>query len=94
MCVFQEEIFGLVVGVIIFKDEVEVLVIVNNIEFGLGVGVWICDINFVYCMGCGIEVGCVWMNCYYVYLVYVVFGGYKKFGVGCENYKMMFDYYQ
>lgn len=94
MCFFQEEIFGLVIGVIIFKDEVEVLVIVNEIQFGFGVGVWMWDINFVYCMGCGIKVGCVWINCYYVYLVYVVFGGYKQFGVGWEMYKMVLDVYQ
>lgn len=67
--------------------------IVNNISFGFGVGVWSCDVNVVFCVGWVIEVGCVWMNCYYLYLVYVVFGGYKKLGIGCEIYKMMLDYY-
>lgn len=65
------------VFVIIFKDEVEVLFIVNDMFYGFGVGVWLCDVNICFCMGCGIKVGWVWINCYYVYLVYVVFGGYK-----------------
>lgn len=93
MWVFQEEIFGLVVCVIIFKDEVEVIEIVNDIFYGLGVGVWICDMYQVYQIFCVVEVGCVWVNNYYVYLVYVLFGGYKKLGIGWEIYKMMFVYY-
>lgn len=78
---------------LIFKDEDEVLVFVNSLEFGLGVGVWSWNMNCVYYFGCKIEVGCVWINCYYMYLVYVVFGGYKKLGIGWEIYKLVFDYY-
>lgn len=66
---------------------------VNDIVYGLGAGVWICDINIVYCMVKNIKVGRVWVNCYYVYFVYVVFGGYKKFGIGWEIYKLILSYY-
>ncbi|SPZ11724.1 aldehyde dehydrogenase [Pseudomonas luteola] len=38
MRVFQEEIFGPVIGVTTFKDEAEALAIANDTEFGLGAG--------------------------------------------------------
>lgn len=50
---------------------------VNDMFYGFGVGVWMCNGMCVYWMGCEVEVGCVWINCYYLYFVYVVFGGYK-----------------
>ncbi|MBU0853866.1 MAG: aldehyde dehydrogenase family protein, partial [Gammaproteobacteria bacterium] len=40
MRVFQEEIFGPVIGVTTFKDEAEALAIANDTEYGLGAGVW------------------------------------------------------
>lgn len=94
MRVFQEEIFGPVVGVTTFKDEAEALAIANNTEFGLGAGLWTRDTNRAYRMGRGIEAGRVWMNCYHAYPAHAAFGGYKKSGVGRENHKMMLNHYQ
>ena len=94
MRVFQEEIFGPVVGVTTFKTEAEALAIANNTEFGLGAGVWTRDTNLAYRMGRGIEAGRVWMNCYHAYPAHAAFGGYKKSGVGRETHKMMLDHYQ
>ncbi|HCW0540279.1 TPA: aldehyde dehydrogenase family protein, partial [Pseudomonas aeruginosa] len=54
MRVFQEEIFGPVVGVTTFKDEAEALAIANDTEYGLGAGLWTRDINRAYRMGRGI----------------------------------------
>jgi aldehyde dehydrogenase len=94
MRVFQEEIFGPVIGVTTFKDEAEALAIANDTEFGLGAGVWSRDINTAYRMGRGIKAGRVWTNCYHLYPAHAAFGGYKKSGVGRENHKMMLDHYQ
>ncbi|CAM3607787.1 aldehyde dehydrogenase family protein [Pseudomonas wadenswilerensis] len=94
MRVFQEEIFGPVVGVTTFKDEAEALAIANDTEFGLGAGVWTRDINRAYRMGRGIQAGRVWTNCYHLYPAHAAFGGYKKSGVGRETHKMMLDHYQ
>src|SRR5690606_22577270 len=67
MRVFQEEIFGPVIGVTTFKDEAEALAIANDTEFGLGAGVWSRDMNIAYRMGRGIKAGRVWTNCYHLY---------------------------
>ena len=94
MRVFQEEIFGPVIGVTTFKDEAEALAIANDTEFGLGAGVWSRDMNVAYRMGRAIKAGRVWTNCYHLYPAHAAFGGYKKSGVGRETHKMMLDHYQ
>lgn len=94
MRVFQEEIFGPVVGVTTFKDESEALALANDTEFGLGAGVWTRDTNLAYRMARGIQAGRVWMNCYHAYPAHAAFGGYKKSGVGRETHKMALNHYQ
>ncbi|PXF28955.1 aldehyde dehydrogenase [Pokkaliibacter plantistimulans] len=94
MRVFQEEIFGPVIGVTTFKTEEEALAIANDTQFGLGAGVWTRDINRAYRMGRGIQAGRVWTNCYHMYPAHAAFGGYKKSGIGRETHKMMLDHYQ
>ena len=94
MRVFQEEIFGPVVGVTTFKDEAEALAIANNTEYGLGAGVWTRDTNRAYRMARGIQAGRVWMNCYHAYPAHAAFGGYKKSGIGRETHKVALEHYQ
>lgn len=94
MRVFQEEIFGPVVGVTTFKTAEEALAIANNTEFGLGAGVWSRDINRAFRMGRGIQAGRVWTNCYHVYPAHAAFGGYKKSGIGRETHKVALEHYQ
>ncbi|WP_020409070.1 acetaldehyde dehydrogenase ExaC [Hahella ganghwensis] len=94
MRVFQEEIFGPVVGVTTFKTPEEALEIANATEYGLGAGVWTRDINLAYRMGRGIKAGRVWTNCYHHYPAHAAFGGYKKSGVGRETHKVALEHYQ
>jgi len=94
MRVFQEEIFGPVVGITTFKTEEEALAIANSTEFGLGAGVWTRDTNRAYRMGRGIQAGRVWMNCYHAYPAHAAFGGYKKSGIGRETHKVALEHYQ
>ncbi|KAA8668093.1 acetaldehyde dehydrogenase ExaC [Pantoea dispersa] len=94
MRVFQEEIFGPVVGVLTFKDEAEAITIANDSIYGLGAGVWTRDINRAYRVGRAIKAGRVWTNCYHLYPAHAAFGGYKKSGIGRETHKMMLDHYQ
>ena len=94
MRVFQEEIFGPVVGVATFKTEEEALSIANDTEYGLGAGLWTRDTNRAYRMARGIQAGRVWMNCYHAYPAHAAFGGYKKSGIGREGHKMVLEHYQ
>ena len=94
MRVFQEEIFGPVVGVTTFKTEEEALAIANDTEYGFGAGVWTRDTNRAFRMGRAIQAGRVWMNCYHAYPAHAAFGGYKKSGVGRETHKAAIGHYQ
>lgn len=94
MRVFQEEIFGPVVGITTFKTEQEALSIANDTMYGLGAGVWTRDINRAYRMGRAIQAGRVWTNCYHAYPAHAAFGGYKKSGIGRETHKVALEHYQ
>jgi aldehyde dehydrogenase len=94
MRVFQEEIFGPVVGITTFKTEEEALEIANSTEYGLGAGVWTRDTNRAYRMARGVQAGRVWMNCYHAYPAHSAFGGYKKSGIGREGHKSTLNHYQ
>lgn len=94
MRVFQEEIFGPVVGITTFKTEEEALAIANNTEYGLGAGVWTRDTNRAYRMARGVQAGRIWMNCYHAYPAHAAFGGYKKSGIGRETHKIALEHYQ
>ncbi len=94
MRIFQEEIFGPVVGVTTFRDEAEALAIANDTIFGLGAGVWTRDMNRAYRMGRSVQAGRVWTNCYHAYPAHAAFGGYKQSGIGRETHKVALDHYQ
>jgi aldehyde dehydrogenase len=94
MRIFQEEIFGPVVGVTKFDDYADAMKIANDTLYGLGAGVWSRDINTAYRAGREIQAGRVWTNCYHAYPAHAAFGGYKSSGIGRENHKMMLDHYQ
>ncbi|MEM6987229.1 MAG: aldehyde dehydrogenase family protein [Pseudomonadota bacterium] len=94
MRVFQEEIFGPVVSVTTFKDEEDAVKIANDVEYGLGAGVWTRDVNRAYRVGRGIQAGRVWTNCYHLYPAHAAFGGYKKSGIGRETHKVALEHYQ
>ena len=93
MRIFQEEIFGPVLAVTMFKGEQEALEIANDTPYGLGAGVWTRDTSRAFRMGRGIQAGRVWTNCYHLYPAHAAFGGYKVSGVGRENHRMMLDHY-
>lgn len=91
MCVVQEEIFGLVVCLLLFKDEVEGLCLVNDVEYGFVLYIWIQDVSKVLCLVCGIEVGMVFVNIQNVCDLCQLFGGVKVFGIGCEGGEYSFE---
>lgn len=94
MRIFQEEIFGPVLGVTTFKDFDEAMEIANDTLYGLGAGVWSRSGDLAYRAGRGIQAGRVWTNTYHQYPAGAAFGGYKMSGIGRENHAMMLEHYQ
>lgn len=94
MRIFQEEIFGPVLGVTSFKDFDEATEIANDTVYGLGAGVWSRSGDITYRAGRAIEAGRVWTNTYHQYPAGAAFGGYKQSGIGRENHAMMLEHYQ
>ncbi len=94
MRIFQEEIFGPVLGVTTFKDFDEAMEIANDTLYGLGAGVWSRSGDLAYRAGRAIQAGRVWTNTYHQYPAGAAFGGYKLSGIGRENHAMMLDHYQ
>jgi len=93
MCVAQEEIFGPVAVVISFRDEAELIEMVNNSEYGLGGAVWTRDINRAIRISRSIETGRMWVNTYNAIPAGAPFGGYKTSGIGRETHKVILEHY-
>jgi aldehyde dehydrogenase (NAD+) len=91
MRIAQEEIFGPVISAIPFSDIEEVIERSNKTHFGLGAGVWTCDVGKAHKLARGIRAGSVWINCYQASDPAVPFGGYKMSGYGRERGKQHVD---
>ena len=94
MRIFQEEIFGPVLAVTTFKTTEEAIAIANDSMYGLGAGVWTRDAHEIYQVPRAIQAGRVWVNQYHSYPAGAPFGGYKQYGIGRENHKMMLGHYR
>lgn len=78
----QEEIFGPVLAVQVFKEEDEAIYLANGTIFGLAAGVWTKDINRAMRVAKKVEAGTVWINTYNKNYPQTEFGGYKESGLG------------
>jgi betaine-aldehyde dehydrogenase len=78
----QEEIFGPVLVVQIFKDEEEAVALANGTIFGLAAGVWTKDVSTAMRVAKKVEAGTVWINTYNKNYPQAEFGGYKESGMG------------
>ncbi|WP_169779947.1 aldehyde dehydrogenase family protein [Campylobacter curvus] len=93
MRVAQEEIFGPVGVVIKFKNEEELLRMVNDSEYGLGGGIFTQDITKALRVARSMETGRVWINTYNQIPAGSPFGGYKNSGIGRETHKIILEHY-
>lgn len=93
MCVYYEELFGLVVVVYCVCDEDEVVVLVNVLIYGLGGVVFSSDFDWVQWVVECFDIGMVWINYFMFFVVDLFFGGVKCLGFGCELFLMgMFEF--
>jgi acyl-CoA reductase-like NAD-dependent aldehyde dehydrogenase len=85
MRISQEEIFGPVLSVIPFDDELDALRIANGTAYSLAAGVWSADIGRVHRMAAGLKAGTVWINTYGYTDVRLPWGGSGESGFGREH---------
>ena len=85
MRIVKEEVFGMLMTILTFSDEEEVIARANNSRFGLGAGVFTSNIQRGHRVVSRLEAGCTWINTYNVAPVQLPWGGTKGSGIGREN---------
>lgn len=85
MRIVQEEVFGMVMTIMKFKDEEEVIKRANGTKYGLAAGIVSNDICRAQRIASKLVAGTVWINTYNIADVEVPWGGVKQSGIGCEN---------
>jgi aldehyde dehydrogenase (NAD+) len=82
--VSQEEVFGPFVTVTTFRSDDEALRIANEVEYGLGGGLWTRDVSRAHSIASQIRTGMVWINTYKRVNPGSPFGGVGRSGYGRE----------
>jgi aminomuconate-semialdehyde/2-hydroxymuconate-6-semialdehyde dehydrogenase len=81
----QEEIFGLVVSLLPFETEEEVIHLANENQYGLSATIWTEDLEKANRVAAQIDAGVIWINCWLIRDLRTPFGGMKNSGIGREG---------
>jgi acyl-CoA reductase-like NAD-dependent aldehyde dehydrogenase len=84
MRIAQDEVFGPVAPVIVADDEMEVMKIANDSQYGLGASIWTEDLHKAERVSRTVQSGVVSVNNVVISDARVPFGGVKKSGFGRE----------
>ncbi len=93
MGIVREEIFGPVMSVMDFEDELDVIGRANATEFGLAAGVFTNDLTRGHRVIAQLQAGTCWINHYNVTPIELPFGGVKMSGLGRENGRAAIEHY-
>nr|CCA21930.1 unnamed protein product [Albugo laibachii Nc14]CCA24780.1 unnamed protein product [Albugo laibachii Nc14] len=85
MTIVKEEIFGMVMAILPFHEEEEVVSRANDTPYGLSAGIFTNDIKRAHRVAANLEAGTIWINNYNLAPVELPWGGYKHSGLGREN---------
>ncbi|MCP8615914.1 aldehyde dehydrogenase [Salirhabdus salicampi] len=93
LTIANEEVFGPVLVIIPFQDEMEAISIANDSDYGLAAGIWTRDIKKAHRVASKIEAGNIWINTYRTSQVGAPFGGIKFSGHGRErSWHALYDF--
>jgi 5-carboxymethyl-2-hydroxymuconic-semialdehyde dehydrogenase len=93
MRIFQEEIFGPVVGVTPFSSEAEAVSLANDTRYGLAAYIWTSNLRRAHRVAGAVESGMTWVNSHNVRDLRTPFGGVKASGLGREGGQHSIDFY-
>jgi betaine-aldehyde dehydrogenase len=85
MRIAREEIFGPVLSVLRWDDEVAMVRAVNALDYGLTCSIWTNDLAAAHRTASAVEAGYVWVNEVGRHFPGTPFGGYKQSGIGREE---------
>jgi gamma-glutamyl-gamma-aminobutyraldehyde dehydrogenase len=85
MTVFRDEVFGPVLAVTPFNDEVEAIHLANATDYGLAAAVWTSDLSRAHRMVRAIRAGVVHVNTYGGADITVPLGGFRQSGFGRDK---------
>jgi aldehyde dehydrogenase (NAD+)/betaine-aldehyde dehydrogenase len=93
--VSQEEVFGPLVTVTTFRSDAEAVRLANEVEYGLGGGLWTRDVSRAHRIATQLHTGMVWINTYKRVNPGSPFGGVGHSGYGREmGFEAIHDYTQ
>jgi (Z)-2-((N-methylformamido)methylene)-5-hydroxybutyrolactone dehydrogenase len=85
MRIVKEEIFGPVVSVTPFREELDVVRAANDTPYGLAAGIWTNDLSRAHRLARMLNAGTVWVNTYRAFSTRSPFGGFGDSGYGKES---------
>ena len=93
MRVAREEIFGPVLAVLPFDDEVDAVGMANDSVYGLAAAVWTSNIDKAHRFSQALQAGTVWINSFDRSSFATPFGGFKQSGFGRDRSPHAIDKY-
>lgn len=81
----REEIFGPVCHIAPFDTPEQAVFLTNDTKYGLAATVWTSNLTRAHQVSAQLEVGIVWVNCWFLRDLRTPFGGMKMSGIGREG---------